>query len=178
MRQGITSNYKAKISSTEINVDEWYYKPIGNELGFKGLVSIQTILIAYSDTLYAGNIKNYEGQKRLLGKLRQILTDICLEFIEADLYILDEFQRFKDLIATSSTHISDASEIAKRVFETPKAKVLLLSATPFKPFTTSAEAAFDEDHHKEFKEVLNFLFNNETGKIDEYEKNRKVFLNY
>lgn len=176
LRQGITSKYKAKISSTEINVDEWYYRPISTELGFKGLVSIQSILIAYSDKLYIGNIKNYEGQKRLLGKLRQILTDICLEFIEADLYILDEFQRFKDLIATSSTHISDASEIAKRVFETPKAKVLLLSATPFKPFTTSAEATFDEDHHKEFKEVLNFLFINEPGKIDEYEKNRKVFF--
>jgi hypothetical protein len=176
LRQGITSNYKAKIASTEINVDELYYRPIATELGFKGFVSIQSILIAYSDLLYVGNIKNYEGQKRLLGKLRQILTEICLEFVEADLYILDEFQRFKDLISTSNTQISDASEIAKRVFETPKAKVLLLSATPFKPFTTSAEAEFDEDHHKEFKEVLNFLFNKEPGKLEEYEKNRKVFF--
>lgn len=176
LRHGIATKYKAKIAKTEINLNESYYRPIVNEIGLTGNVSIQNILIAYCDSLYVGNIKNYQGQKRLLGKLRQILTDICLEFIEADLYILDEFQRFKDLIATSDSYISDAIEISKRVFNTPKAKILLLSATPFKPFTTSAEASFDEDHHKEFKEVLSFLFNKENGKVDEYEKNRRVFF--
>lgn len=176
VRSDVYTKFKSKVSEKIIDLENYYFKPIKDELNISGQRKLQDILITYSERLRANNVKNLTGQKKLLGTLRTLLTEVCLEYIEADLFILDEFQRFKDLISTSDTQISDASAIAKRVFENPKAKVLLLSATPFKPYTTSAEAAYDEDHHKEFKVVLNFLFNQEPEKLEEYEKNRKVFF--
>jgi len=176
LRSDVFSKLKKSVSEKIIDLNDNYFRIIETELKLSGEVKLQKLLVAYSEKLRSSNVKKLEGPKKLLGTLRALLTEVCLTFIEADLFILDEFQKFKDLIAVKESHKSDASIIANRVFNIPKAKVLLLSATPFKPYTTTTEAAFDEDHHKEFKDVLNFLFNNDQDKLDEYEKNRKVFF--
>ncbi len=175
IRSEVFPSLKKLVSQKQINLEDYYFRVIKQELGLKGEIKLQKLLVLYSERLRANNVKKLEGPKKLIGTLRALLTEVCLEFINADLYILDEFQRFKDLISVGNTN-QEAGKIANHVFKAPKAKVLLLSATPFKPYTTSADAEFDEDHHIEFTEVLNFLFNNDQQKIEEYEKNRKVFF--
>ena len=176
LRSDVFARFKHLVAKELIDLETWYFKPIKKELGLKGKKSLQEILITYSELLRANNVKNYEGPIRLLGTLRKLLTNVCLDFIEADLYILDEFQRFKDLITSDEEKISEATIIAQKVFSSERAKVLMLSATPFKPYTNSIDADFDDDHHKEFKDVLSFLFINNTEKLTEYDQNRKLFF--
>ena len=176
VRQEVFSSFTQSIKTKVIKLDSWYYKPIRNDLSLSADTSIEDILLKYADLLTVDNVKQYEGPKRLLGTLRSILTDVCLEFLEADLYIMDEFQRFKDLIETDHEMQSEAAIIAQKVFNNKKAKVLMMSATPFKPFTTSIDEYFEEEHHKEFKVVLKFLFDQEGQKVEEFDKYRKIFF--
>lgn len=87
--------------------------------------------------------------------LRKELTQICVTYLDADLFILDEFQKFKSLI--DGEDYSEAGEIAKAVLQNDEARVLLLSATPFKPYTTQREQLKGEDHHYEFRKIVTFL---------------------
>ncbi len=87
--------------------------------------------------------------------LRNELTYVCLKYLDADLFILDEFQRFNSLLNGDSE--SEAGEIAKSVLRNDEARVLLLSATPFKPFTTQLEQLNGESHFDEFRKIIEFL---------------------
>jgi hypothetical protein len=121
-------------------------------------------------------LHNHGEYGPLVSLLRKILTEVCLEFLDADLFILDEFQRFKDLVDEGSEQPSDAAKIARKVFGMKRSKVLLLSATPFKPFTTEQEEQeFGDIHHEEFEQVLSFLFGGDREKIEEYRRNRGAF---
>lgn len=95
--------------------------------------------------------------------LRNELTQVCLTYLDADLFILDEFQRFKSLL--DGDDISEAGEIAKVVIQKDDAHVLLLSATPFKPFTTQLEQLNGEDHHDEFRKLIEFLGGSKGKKL-------------
>ncbi len=101
-----------------------------------------------------------------IGELRRRLAETCLRWLEPDLIILDEFQRFKHLMAGDSKEATEATELAEQLFnfqnETTAARVLLLSATPYKMFTTSAESDQD-DHYADFRLTLNFLIS-DAGK--------------
>jgi len=178
LRPQVKPKFKEAVSKEKIDLEISYFKEIRNELGLKGKVNLQEIIIKYSELLRVDNVKNYKGPIRILGKLRKLLTEVCLDFMEADLYILDEFQRFKDLITSDEERITEATVIAQKVFNTSHVKILLLSATPFKPFTTRIDADFEEDHHKEFTDVLTFLFNSQKEKLIDYEINRKAFFDY
>ncbi len=67
---------------------------------------------------------------RLIGGLRRLLAKSCLDALEPDLVILDEFQRFKDLFDDPETN--PVAELARELFcyPNPDLRVLLLSATP------------------------------------------------
>jgi len=97
----------------------------------------------------------------LIGKLRSKLASVCLSALEPDLVILDEFQRFKQLLDGDD----EASMLATALFEHPDVRVLLLSATPYKMFTLDQEND-EDDHYPDFIRTLNFLFN-DSGKVDE-----------
>ncbi len=97
----------------------------------------------------------------LIGKLRSKLASVCLSALEPDLVILDEFQRFKQLLDGDD----EASMLATALFEHPDVRVLLLSATPYKMFTLDQENV-EDDHYPDFIRTLNFLFN-DLGKVDE-----------
>jgi hypothetical protein len=88
---------------------------------------------------------------RVIGELRGILATSCIEALEPDLIILDEFQRFKHLLDGTDA----ASELAKGLFDWGDAKTLLLSATPYKMYTLSHEE--DDDHYADFLRTLDFL---------------------
>ena len=113
------------------------------------------------------------GCHELSRALRECFVDCCLPYVDADLYILDEFQRFRDLIDEDVE--SEQAEIARRVFSRKKdTRVLLLSATPFKAFTGQEESERGEDHYKDFGRVLRFLLSHEEERIGHYEIHRKA----
>lgn len=94
----------------------------------------------------------------VVGLLRSTLARVCIRSLEPDLIILDEFQRFKELLKPES----EAGELANQLFEwsdgNARAHVLLLSATPYKPLTLQHES--NEDcHYADFLRTLDFLHN-------------------
>ncbi|MDF0591544.1 DEAD/DEAH box helicase [Candidatus Methanocrinis natronophilus] len=100
---------------------------------------------------------------RCISELRGLLVRSCLKALEPDLIILDEFQRFKHLMYgqdDESESATSARELAKELFtyadENSEARVLLLSATPYKMYTTANESGM-EDHHEDFLKTLEFL---------------------
>ena len=102
-----------------------------------------------------------ELRYKLIGKLRNKLASVCLSALEPDLVILDEFQRFKQLLDGNNK----ASMLATALFEHPDVRVLLLSATPYKMFTLDQEND-EDDHYPDFIRTLNFLLN-DSGKVNE-----------
>lgn len=91
--------------------------------------------------------------------LRTALAHSSVDSLEPDLIILDEFQRFRGMLDPNT----EAGELAHELFGYGEARVLLLSATPFKPFTYGEEA---EDHAEDFFTLLNFLANGDDATLD------------
>jgi hypothetical protein len=94
-----------------------------------------------------------KAAKDLTGELRAALARASVDALKPDLIILDEFQRFRHLLDPEEP----AGELAHALFEHGEARVLLLSATPYKPFTYAEERADDEDHYRDLFETLGFL---------------------
>ncbi len=119
----------------------------------RGLVGALHQLV--SDTLYTTELTGEQWYRRreLVGQLRHVLAEAGVETLQPDLIILDEFQRFRQLLDQRSA----AGELAHFLFNYRKAKVLLLSATPYKPFTYAEER--EESHERDFMETLEFLAN-------------------
>ncbi|GAB3488115.1 DEAD/DEAH box helicase [Flexivirga lutea] len=101
---------------------------------------------------------------RLIGALRGLVARASVEHLEPDLVILDEFQRFKDLLDSDD----EGAQLANAIFEHPDAKVLLLSATPYKMYTLPDEPEGD-DHYRDFTRTVQFLAGEERAHIVERE---------
>jgi hypothetical protein len=91
----------------------------------------------------------------LTSRFRTELARASVDALEPDLIILDEFQRFRDLLDPQST--TEAADLARALFEFGEARVLLLSATPIKSFTFAEEAANGDDHERDLRKILDFL---------------------
>lgn len=100
---------------------------------------------------------------QLVGALRHIVARVAVDQLEPDLVILDEFQRFKDVLDSSE---DDGAELARAVFDHPRAKVLLLSATPFKMYTLPDEPQGD-DHYQDFHRTVRFLAGDDRAAVVE-----------
>src|SRR5207247_10942451 len=87
-----------------------------------------------------------------VGEVRSLLAATCLCALKPDLIILDEFQRFKHLLAGES----ELGQLASALFEYEDVRILLLSATPYKMYTLAAESA-EDDHYEDFVRTLRFL---------------------
>lgn len=111
-----------------------------------------------------------QARRALIGKLRQLLAEVCVEALEPNLIVVDEFQRFKNLLDPVQAESDPAAEIAQALFnakssEGESAKVLLLSATPYKLFTTDAEIE-QEDHYQDFIATTAFLLGHDDVRVD------------
>lgn len=130
----------------------------------QGLTSMQTAF-AHID----GNAAREAAPEayRLIGDLRSVLARLCIDTVQPDLIILDEFQRFKDLLTTTESEPTPQAELARQLFsyrtpEDNRVALLLLSATPYRMFTTSAESTTggsgeSDDHYSDFLQTLEFL---------------------
>lgn len=88
-------------------------------------------------------------------QLRRLLAESCLNALEPDLVILDEFQRFRELLSPAT----ESGELAQHLFEYEdshtRVRTVLLSATPYKMYTASHEV--DDDHYRDFLDTVDFL---------------------
>jgi len=103
------------------------------------------------------------ARDKLIGELRFVLAVSCIKALEPDLIILDEFQRFKHLLDRQTP----MGQLAHQLFDYQdrrvadhEAKVILLSATPYKMFTTYHEVGKD-NHYEDFISTVEFLFDSE-----------------
>ncbi|MGH7481525.1 MAG: helicase [Longimicrobiales bacterium] len=111
-------------------------------------------------------------QYTLIGQLRQLLARVCVDALQPDLVILDEFQRFRDLLDGET----EAAKLAHALMDhtTPDGhdvRVLLLSATPYKPLTVAGD---EENHYADLLRTLEFLFRN-AAKVAELEEHLRVY---
>lgn len=108
-------------------------------------------------------------QRQLVGALRRLLAETCVQALEPDLIILDEFQRFRDLlhIDPETGERTEAGELADLFFRYRDARVLLLSATPYKPYTQAGEE--EGDHYRDFVATAGFLLDDteRTAELEE-----------
>jgi hypothetical protein len=101
--------------------------------------------------------KNTRG--RFVGRLRRALAHTVLLDSPPDLVILDEFQRYPDMLAKEDRKDS----LIQALFE-PKGPrqpaLLLLSATPYKLYATRLEENRGAEANREFFDLLEFLGGN------------------
>lgn len=100
----------------------------------------------------------------LVARLRGKLSHACVDALQPDLIIMDEFQRFRDLLHGDS----DAAILARELFDYSggdghAARTLLLSATPYRMLTLAGDEPDEGDHYQDFLETLSFLYGREKG---------------
>lgn len=90
----------------------------------------------------------------LISRLRKALAEACIQLLDPDLIILDEFQRFTSIIDGGG----EDAELARLLFAQPNARILLLSATPYKMLSSIED---DESHYDGFERTVGFLLGEE-----------------
>ena len=112
----------------------------------------------------------YAHYDELIGNLRKSMTDVCLKLMDADIFIMDEFQRYIELLDNKGQTEQDT--IARKVFGQTHVMVLMLSATPFKAFTNQYDELHGEQHFRELERVLRFLYEGTEFNWKDYETAR------
>jgi hypothetical protein len=152
--------------SEKLNIDESLATQFGERLRETKLKEefeyLCDIFTRY-DRIITG--ETYQRRIKFIAELRNLLARTCLAALEPDLIILDEFQRFKHLLARED----EAGELANDLFDYSdahcKSRVLLLSATPYKMYTMSHEISA-EDHYKDFIDTLEFLYRDKPENLE------------
>lgn len=123
------------------------------------------------------NAKPNKNFPLLIGDLRRVLSKCCIKYLGADIFILDEFQKFPQLLKTEDDG-NEVNEVAKSIFNIPDAKVLMLSATPFKAFSTTFDELAGESHSDEICALLGFLNQDNKFEIKKYINKRNEYFSY
>lgn len=108
---------------------------------------------------------------KMMNGLRVMFARISVSMLEPDLVIMDEFQRFKYLLSYDD---SEMGILAQKFLNGRDTRILLLSATPYKLYSTMEEIEENrtDEHYTEFYQVMDFLF---EGKQEEF---HTVWKNY
>lgn len=147
-------------------------------------VSEELVVDSGDGSLLSMIIRYFESKKNksttgirandLIAKLRVAFAKVSLGKLEPDIVIMDEFQRFKFLLKADPE--SDLGLLVNRFFEAPDLRILLLSATPYKMYSTLEEIdeTHIDEHYSEFLDVMEFLKNDEGA----YDSFKTVWNNY
>ena len=168
----------------EISIDAVHNKEIGVREGdrypYCVLSRVERELEESGSTTFASicdYIDGHELDKKkengIINDLRRAFAKVSVDMLEPDFVIMDEFQRFRSLLSSDDT---EASLLVNR-FLNGETRVLLLSATPFRLYSTDAELnveGFGDSYH-EFLEVMNFLG---EGDPTAYERFTKTWGEY
>ncbi|MFZ6005777.1 MAG: helicase-related protein [Actinomycetota bacterium] len=100
-----------------------------------------------------------EQRRAFIGDVRRAMATVGIGLLDPDLVVLDEFQRFKDLLDSDGQ--TWAAQLANRLFthqshETGRpTRTLMLSATPYRMYSLSDEVG--DDHYADFVATCAFL---------------------
>jgi hypothetical protein len=155
---------------------EDYLEQDGNENYKKSLYDEIIFLCENSTRINWKNEESKNTYRHIITRLRHIFANISLEALQPDLVVMDEFQRFKSLL---NPETEEGKMLADKFLSTnysEKIQVLLLSATPYKLYSTLEETNDpNEDHYKEFKDVVGYLIDNRTSEKTQVSKVGKDF---
>jgi len=104
------------------------------------------------------------ARRDLIAELRGILAEGCVDALEPDLIILDEFQRYRQILDGAD----EETYLANRLLNWPEAHLLLLSATPYKMYTASGDE--EDDHYEDFVAVSRFLMGKDVASVTRLEE--------
>lgn len=147
-------------------------KMTAEEQQFCGVTLLDATWLSVLEAYCKASLLFSQTEQRFRAKLRSQLAICCAAYLDADLFILDEFQRFKDLLNTNNDN--DAAIIARQIFGKEQTRILLLSATPFKAITTAAEDESGDAHSIEIIQLLAFLNKSNQQELDSYRDNRQA----
>lgn len=146
--------YKTKIDTCGEDYKNKIHKYLRNCNSFKELLNVLNNERLTHDKYY------------LIPKIRTDFALISLEELDPDLVIMDEFQRFSALLDNNSN--DEQSMISRKFFGNLNASneddksplILLLSATPYKPFTTLEELNESniDEQYRDFYQLMDFMF--------------------
>jgi len=177
IRKDLLGKYRRELFDFKVTSESM--PKLASYLGYNRDISLWHALMEVCKKINHNNYHQFRIQGEIIRNLRRILSKICLQYLGADIFILDEFQRYKNLIKLNNDAISPAIEVARTVFSIPDAKVLMLSATPFKPYTNDFDELNGEVHYNEFKIVLQFLMVDKPEIFwKEYEEDRKALFGF
>lgn len=116
-----------------------------------------------------------------INNLRRIFAEISLKDMKPDLVIMDEFQRFRPLIDEAKTeNKTETSMLIKKFFGNKETKILLLSATPYIPYSTLDDLRKNNgisESYKDFFSIIEFLHSEGKDK-KKYEQFKKAWNPY
>lgn len=102
---------------------------------------------------FDGSPEQKRARNRVVGNLRGAMQRVALRTVNPDLVILDEIQRFRDVLDDAA----NPAHLASVLFGN-RAPVLILSATPYRLFTLRHEIDELGESHEEFYRTIEFLF--------------------
>lgn len=111
----------------------------------------------------------------MMNKLRVMFARISVSMLQPDLVIMDEFQRFKFLLKADDSELGILTQSFLHGSDT---RVLLMSATPYKLYSTLEEIEENEsdEHFEEFYQVMDFLFEGKQTDFHTIWKNYSMTL--
>lgn len=153
--------YENKVSTCEVKTNGTYPALVIRQI--RQYDREEPILAALTEHL-AGRQSGASPYKDItqLNALRVMFARISTGMLNPDLVILDEFQRFKFLL--DANQLSETGILAQKFLGGSDTRVLLLSATPYKLYSTLEEIdeAKTDEHYAEFLKVMDFLFHGHT----------------
>lgn len=123
---------------------------------------------------YRSNDPDQQEAARLIADLRRALATVCIRALEPDLLIVDEFQRFQHLLDGSDPN----AQLARQLFDYRQgehaARVLLLSATPYRMSSVGEEAG-GASPHEEFLSTVSFLMRGDKARLATLKRDLATF---
>lgn len=112
----------------------------------------------------------------VLGVFRTALAMAALRTIQPDLIILDEFQKYRPLLIDSADRTADpVTQFVRGEQSGCRPALLLLSATPYRLYSSRRDEAAGKSHHQEFFELIRFLFGAESETAKKIEQDLLEF---
>lgn len=165
------ADYRQTLSTIDSGIKKHFIEAVTGDKEFQKEFKELRELFSH----YRIHIPNNERSKQFafIGKARKLLAEVCIAELEPDIIILDEFQRFKNLLDGED----EVAEMAQKLFnyknKETDAKLMLLSATPYKMYTMYHETE-DDDHYEDFYRTIDFLFE-EKDSLEGFKQHLNVY---
>ena len=155
------ASWKSQFKQMEFDPPSLLLRNFLAEVKDRGI--LERLHLHFDQSLHLDKANNRD----LISELRSILIEMSIGMMEADLIILDEFQRFQEIL-TGKEEDDEATELAQQLFRLPNVKLLLLSATPYRMLVQRGEAAPNADHYHEFHDLMEFLIGEDKALVEQY----------